>query len=165
MVGPLTLTQEMAGSIPPSVIRLVMHFPTYESSGPLRYSYEPSYGYKLIVEVDKEIARLARALIPAEMDVVTPRYATHVTVVRREVPPTLSRWGEREGEIVRFLYETFVRNDERYWWLRVFSDDLAQVRHELGMAPYGKTTMAPDLKRCYHMTIGNTKLTARSSIS
>lgn len=134
--------------------------PTYASSGPLRYSYEPSYGYKLIVEADPEIARLARALVPESVKLVAPRYAPHVTVVRREVPTNLDRWGEHEGAVVRFLYETYVRNDERYWWFRVFSDELAQVRQELGMLAYGKTTMAPDLKRCYHMTIGNTKHTA-----
>jgi hypothetical protein len=129
----------------------------FDSSGPLRYSYEPDYGYKLIVEVDPEIARLARWFVPKHIDLLKPRYAPHITVVRREVPTQLDKWGLYEGRIVAFKYETFARNDETYWWLRVFSDDLAEVRRELGLAGYGRTSMAPDLKRCYHMTFGNMK--------
>lgn len=131
---------------------------TFRSTGPLRYSFDAAYGYRLAVDVDPEIHRLARWFVPEHIGLIKPRYDPHITVVRREVPPNLERWGRDEGRIVEFWYETYVRNDEIYWWLRVFSDDLAQVRKELGLVAYGSTTMAPDLKRCYHMTVGNVKL-------
>lgn len=132
---------------------------TFRSTGPLRYGFEEDYGFKLVVEVDPEIHRLARWLVPAEFGIIKPRYSPHITVVRRETPVVMERWGTDEGRTVEFWYETYVRNDETYWWLRVFSDDLAQVRKELGLLAYGRTSMAPDLKRCYHMTIGNVKPT------
>jgi hypothetical protein len=129
----------------------------FDSSGPLRYSYEADYGYKLIVEVDPEIARLARYFVPKSVPLRKPRYEPHITVVRREVPPHLEHWGCDEGRVVEFEYEPFLYHDESYWWLRVFSDDLAAVRQRLGLVGYGRTSVAPDLKRCYHTTIGNLK--------
>lgn len=133
--------------------------PTFESSGILRYSHSPSYGFKLIVEADPEIARLARWFVPKSVGLMTPRYAPHVTVIRKEIPSLLNTWGRYEGGRIYFRYETYARNDERYWWLRVFSDELAEIRLKLGLLPYGRTTMSPDpdLRCCYHLTIGNTK--------
>lgn len=123
------------------------------SVGVLRYHEE----LKLNVEVDPEIARFARALVPKSVPLRRPRYAPHITVVRNEAVPKPDLWGRHEGVFVPFDYEPFVLNDEVYFWLRVYSPLLTQVRLELGLAESSEWSRAPDGAETFHLTIGNLK--------
>ncbi len=127
------------------------------SSGPLQYSIQDGYGYRLVVDVDLGISKLTRTLIPKQHRVNIPMYPPHVSVVRRQVPVNLQAWGRHEGKMVEFEYMPWVFNDEVYWWLRVFSRDLEEIRMELGLLPHSQWTVAPDGKRCFHMTVANSK--------
>lgn len=123
------------------------------SVGVLRYHE----GSKLNVEIDPEITRLARALVPKSVGLKRSRYAPHITVARNEVVPRLDLWGKHEGVFVPFEYEPFIHNDAVYFWFRVFSPLLTQVRVELGLPESSEWSRAPDGFESYHSTIGNLK--------
>lgn len=130
---------------------------THRSSGPLRYSLQEGYGYRLVVEVDPGIHRLARWLMPKHVRANVPMYPPHISVVRKQVPTKLEAWGRHEGRMIEFEYSCWLYNDETYWWLRVWSPELEQVRVELGLRPHSHWTVAPDGVRCFHTTVANTK--------
>lgn len=124
------------------------------SKGVLRYSL-PNGIHKVALEADPDIVGLARALTPVRLN--TQRYAPHVSVVRHEVPPNLEAWGKHEGTTILFEYSPVVYNDETYYWLQVLSQELRQVRLELGLNPSGKSSRPPDGAEVFHITIGNIK--------
>jgi hypothetical protein len=123
------------------------------SVGALRYTGEP----KLNVEVDPEIVRLARALVPKAFRLNRTRYAPHITVVRNESIPDMTRWGQHEGTFIEFEYEGVVYNDDTYYWLRAFSPVLTRLRVELGLPESSEWSRAPDGFESFHVTIGNQK--------
>jgi hypothetical protein len=132
-----------------------MKFP---SSGELRYSIQEGYGYRLVVDVDPGIHQLSRALIPKSARVARPMYPPHISVVRKQVPTILEAWGKHEGRVVEFEYDNWIFNDETYWWLRVYSKELEEIRVELGLLPHSHWTVGPDGERCFHTTVGNNKV-------
>jgi len=123
------------------------------SVGPLRYTDEP----KLNVEVDPEIVRLARALMPKSTRLNRTKYAPHITVIRNETIPKMDLWGRHEGLFVEFEYEPIVYNDDTYFWLRAYSPVLTQVRLELELPESSPWSRAPDGFDSFHVTIGNLK--------
>ena len=128
----------------------------HESSGPLRYSASEGK-YWLVVDVDPGIVEVARALVPKTVRLNRTRYAPHITVIRNEVPPDLTAWKAHEGEMVTFQYDSFVYNDELYYWLNAYCQRLNDVRTELGLHPVSEWTRPPDMADCFHITIGNLK--------
>ena len=131
----------------------------YASSGVLRYSNMPSYGYRLVMEVDRGLADYYFALIPKWLGRLNkPMYAPHVSVVRHETPALLRAWGRQSGEEVEFLYANYVHNDGTYWWLNVFSSRLEEIRQELGLPLSSPYTRPPSgFAKCFHLTIANSK--------
>jgi hypothetical protein len=111
----------------------------------------------LVVEIDSEIARLSRALIPKSVDVRVPLYPPHISVVRKQIPTRLDYWSKYEGQIIELDYCPWIFNDATYWWLNVFSKRLEDIRVELGLEAHSQWSMPPDGKRCFHITVGNTK--------
>lgn len=130
--------------------------PWWRSSGPLRYSNTNGL-YKVIVEVDPEIAAYSRTLIPPAACLNKPKYAPHITVVRGETPPAMSWWGAFEGLSIPFEYSSVVRNDETYYWLPVVAPRLRLVRLMLGLTATHRLTRPPDGLADFHTTVGNTK--------
>jgi hypothetical protein len=130
----------------------------YTSKGVLKYSFTPAYGYRLVVDIDPEIPRLARYFVPKHIRLNPPRYAPHISVVRKEVPKDLTTWGLHHGKRIKFEYSPIVDNDHTYWWLRVFSDELCEIRTKMGLLPHGRLSRPPDDRKCFHTTIGNTKI-------
>ena len=126
----------------------------FKSAGVLQYSDNP---LKLIVEVDPDIANFARALVPKYIRLNKPMYSPHISVVRKAIPPNMDKWGKYNNQIVDFNYDSYVYNDELYYWLNVYSLDLEQIRFDLGLQPYGDVTLSPDFKHRFHITIGNLK--------
>lgn len=130
----------------------------YDSIGVLRYDRTPSYGFRLVMEIDPGINLLYKALIPKYKNVTGQRYSPHVSIVRKERPANLKAWGLYEGRKVRFKYSPDVHTDGIYWWLNVYSSQLEAIREELGLPVHSKITEPPgQFKRCFHTTIGNNK--------
>lgn len=133
----------------------------FQSSGILHYGEN-----KLIVEVDRELAKYYFALVPKSINLQPQRYAPHISVVRKETPPNKQYWDKYEGEIIEFLYEPYVYNDEVYYWLNTFCNRLERIRLELGLPISSQYTRPPSgFDKCFHITIGNTKSNFLQDIS
>lgn len=128
----------------------------FTSSGMLKYSQNP---IKLIVEIDPDIAKFTRALIPKYLRVKSPMWAPHISVVRNWVPPYMEFWDKHQYREISFNYENYIYNDELYYWLNCYSRELENIRSELGMKPHGDVTWSPDGRHKFHITVGNTKKT------
>lgn len=130
----------------------------YSSEGILHYSIKE--GYRLVVEIDGELAAYYRALIPFWMSANKPRFAPHITVVRihKEIPKILDVWNKYEGEKISFIYESFIYHDRNYYWLNIWCKRLEEIRQELGMPVTSPYTIPPDgFRKCFHCTIANKK--------
>lgn len=128
------------------------------ASGPLCYSRGPGEFYKLIVEIDREITDYYCSLIPKYTVFNRQAYAPHVSVVRREVPPNLALWGKHEGRDIKFAYSNIVHFGPTYCWLNIFSNELEDIRTELGLPVSTEYTRPPDgYTKCFHTTLGNFK--------
>lgn len=125
------------------------------SAGILSYSMG-SEGPRLVLEVDPELARLARKLIPPVYNAKQMRYAPHVTVVRREAIDE-SAGLRYNGELVEFMYDPVIALDDTYFWYRVYSLRLNFVRLELGLPSETALTRPPDGQSCFHLTVANRK--------
>jgi hypothetical protein len=124
--------------------------------GTLRHDFG-SEGFKLYVEVDPEIGRLYRSLIPKYLHPQPTRYAPHITVVRREGPFASWRWQHLEGLTVTFFYDPEVQYDETYFWLNCWSQGLLNIRFELGLQDHTPYTRPPTGEECFHCTVANAK--------
>jgi len=131
----------------------------FESTGKLRYGRGESGGFKLIVEVDPEIVRYYRSLIPPWIKTNPQMYAPHISVVRREIPASMENWGRYDGENLTFTYSNFVYNGEVYYWLNAYSTRLEEIRLELGLPVSTQYTRPPgDFVKAFHITLGNLKI-------
>ena len=126
----------------------------FSSTGLLRYSINP---YKLIVEVDPDISNFYRSLIPKYIHLNKPMYAPHISVVRNNIPPNINVWDKYQNQKATFQYNSYIYNDELYYWLDVYSIDLENIRSELGLKPFGDVTWSPDGRHKFHITLGNLK--------
>ena len=125
----------------------------FTTSGILRYGKD-----KMFVEVDPEIVRYARALIPKWIRTNPQKYRPHISVVRRETPPNFHLWMKHEGEKIEFQYANTVHSGKVYWWLNAFSVTLEEIRQELGLPVSSQYTRPPGpYIKCFHITIGNVK--------
>lgn len=126
----------------------------FNSTGILKYSDNP---YKLVVDVDEETSRYYRSLIPKYYCVAPQKYSAHISVVRKENPINIQNWNKYQGKLIQFSYENIIYNDEVYFWLNVFSQELEDIRVELGLESTSILTKSPDGKHKFHSTIGNIK--------
>ena len=110
------------------------------------------YDEKVIVEVDPELGRFYRSLIPKAKGVHGTRYPPHITVVRKEEFVKSSSSFE-----VQFEYSTDIKNDHVYWWLPVQCRELNEFRVSLGLSKWSELCRPPDGTDNFHITIGNTK--------
>jgi hypothetical protein len=130
----------------------------YSSSGPLLYSWEKEYGYKLIVEVDQGLSDYYRSLIPKWIKTNKQMYDPHISVVRKEVPKNLEYWGKYEGEEIDFQYTGTIYFGTVYCWLNTFSKRLEEIRLELGLPVSSEYTRPPETYiKVFHYTLGNFK--------
>lgn len=125
----------------------------YKSKGIIRYEGDTNDHFKVIVEVDPEITRLARFLIPKYLPWNYPKYAPHISVVRKEIPPLRQNWGLYSDQWVDFEYDPEVSSDETYYWLRVFAPALSDLRVGLGLPP----SRSPKKDALFHITVANRK--------
>jgi hypothetical protein len=129
----------------------------YNAIGKLDYKIV-EVGYRLVVEVDQDIADFYRSLIPKSRCVNRQRYGAHISVVRHETPVNLDVWGKYQGEMVEFTYDSEIKWGTVYYWLNCFSKKLEEVRTELGLPVSSQYTRPPgSWVKCFHMTVGNNK--------
>jgi len=133
-----------------------MTAPLFSAVAILRYS-TTNTEYRLVAEVDMGIVDVYRALVPRAVRLNRQKYAPHMTVVRREVPPNLSAWGCHEGKLVDFQYHGYVYFDHTYYWLGAYAPGLEEIRQELGLPRTSWVTESPDAGTPFHVTIGNVK--------
>lgn len=110
-------------------------------------------GIKAVVRVDQGISDTYRALVPKSHYIKPQMYPAHITVVRnlKETPLNLEAWGKYEGERIPFVYQNIIEKDGPYYFLRVESPRIAEIRKELGLPEHR------DRFKGYHITIGNVK--------
>ena len=128
----------------------------FSSTGTFRYQEN----YRLVVEVDQDLADYYRSLIPKWMPSQRPRWPAHITVVRaeKEIPPDLSSWGKYEGVPVKFFYEPRIYCGKIYYWLNIFCKRLEEIRAETGLSVTSQYTLPPEgFDKVFHMTIANKK--------
>ena len=132
----------------------------YTSEGILHYTQEDNI-YRLVVNVDKELARYYRSLIPKCMFTNDGmRYDPHITVVRpvKEIPVNLQYWNKYQNKPVVFFYDSEIKFGKVYYWLNVFCKDLELIRLELGLPVVSEYTLPPEgFLKCFHLTIANQK--------
>ena len=132
----------------------------YSSTGVVKYSHDSSYGYRVITEIDEDIVKYYRKLIPKYIWHRPQKYGSHITVVRRETPTGegLLNWGRHDGEEVVFKYENTVYYNDRYYWLNCFSNPLENIRLELGLSIEERYTTPPILfNKTFHISLANYK--------
>lgn len=120
-------------------------------------SYDDTDGFRLTVEVDRDLADYYFSLIPKSHKAIRPRYAPHITVVRpeKEIPPKVRYWGSYEGEWIVFYYDSNIFCDKGYYWLNVWCKRLEAIREELGLPIISRWTLPPSgFSKCFHCTIG-----------
>lgn len=133
--------------------------------GVLRYAQNGHY--RLTVEIGCDLGDYYRALAPKYLNIKKPMYPTHITVVRpeKDVPKNLAAWGKYDGERIEFLYEPRVTHGKVYYWLRILSKRLEDIRSELGLGlersktPSDASYEDPPVgyAKFFHCTIGNIK--------
>ena len=70
---------------------------------------------------------------------------THISVMKGADVPDPTAWGKYQDYEIQFHYTQIIRYDNgKHAWVDVYSEELSQIREELGFPP----------KYWYHMTIG-----------
>jgi hypothetical protein len=129
----------------------------HPATGTLRYS--PNV-YRLVVDVDQQLADYYRSLIPKYIWTNRPRWGAHITVVRqeKETPLYEEHWQKYDGQKVTFYYEPTIHSGRIYFWLNIFCKPLEEIRLELGLQVVSMYTIPPEgFKKCFHCTIANVK--------
>ena len=128
----------------------------YQSSGILKYSTEPTM--KVVLEVDREIVRLYKWFAPKWVGLRSQMFDPHISIVRKEIPTNIDKFGLHEGREVQFTYDPVIYYCPKYWWIEVSSPELEDIRLELGLRRF-RSHFSPDIRGFFgfHITIGNTK--------
>jgi len=132
----------------------------YKSSGILKYYIDPIVVHKLSVEeLDSGIATYYRSLIPKYLNVQSPRYRPHISVIRKDhiLVEKLYIWGKHESQEVSFIYGDQIKTDGLYFWLTVYSQKLEEIRLELGLPLWNEIEKPQGFRQSFHMTIANKK--------
>jgi hypothetical protein len=107
----------------------------------------------MVAYLDNQIIEYWRSLIPQYYGVNPPRTPAHISIVRPFENPDRWCWNKFNNWPVDVIYYAGVRTDRNqlYWWLDCDSDDIVDIRRQLGLPDY------LGLFECQHITIGNTK--------
>lgn len=126
----------------------------FKSTGVLRYGWE-----SLVLDIDQGIVDFYRSLIPKYIEMNRQKYAAHISVVRKEVPPYYSEfWRKHEGEVIEFEYSNYIYNGTVYWWLNAYSKRLEEIRSELGLSILDQFNEPfRNYSWTFHTTLGNIK--------
>ena len=115
-------------------------------------------GIRVIATIDQGISDFYRNLIPKYYQVQPQKYSAHITIVRtdKESPKKLEFWNKYQGEKLSFEYSPKIHFDGSYWYLNVWSQQIGDIREELGLPRFRFQEMSSK-DGCYHISIGNSK--------
>lgn len=113
--------------------------------------------YKLSASVDNEIGNYYRSLIPSYFRINKPRYNSHISIIRNEIPINLNNWKIYQGETFLVKVNNVIHYDELYFWLNVTSKDFENIRLGLGLPRFSECSKPPDDSEFFHITIANMK--------
>jgi hypothetical protein len=121
----------------------------FESTGKLRYGKN----WRLVLDIDPQLTAYYRSFIPKHIRWNVPKHYPHITVVRGqyETPKNKNKWLFRKGQKIHFKYDPYIKFGELYIWLDAFSEELEDIRCELGL------DKKRDRFKCFHITIANMK--------
>ena len=128
----------------------------YNGTAQLKY-----YKTWIIAWTDPEIGRyyfnwISKAKCPQRQ--MRP---SHITVVRMapiERPTNLDAWGKYNDKTISFTYDNLIYFQHPYFYLKVWSPDIGEIRQELGLAEFREGYY------CYHITIGNVKVNEKLNV-
>ena len=105
----------------------------------------------LILEVDSALLDRWRARAEEERGIRLsyPRWGAHITVISGEIPPRKAKWGQRNGERIRFSFQEQIETDGVFCWVPVECDEALNIRAALGLPRRPR--------RGLHMTLGRIK--------
>lgn len=120
----------------------------HESSGILKY-----FQNYCIVYIDPQIYHYYYSLIPKVKYVQQQMHRPHITVVRKdkETVQNWKMWRKYEDCKIFFVYDNYIYNSDKYYWLAVHSKQIGDIRVELGLPRFRNNFLS------YHITLGNTK--------
>ncbi len=121
----------------------------FETKGTMRYGHD-SYS---VVEVDPELGPYYRSFIPKSVHWNPTRWSPHVTVTMTGMEEISNReaWGKYEGHCFTVRYSPCIMFGASYIWLPAFSEELEEVRLELGLPRHFNNFQQ------FHITIANMK--------
>lgn len=130
----------------------------FKSSGKLVYNPKThlqsnnNWNKWLILMCDEELSQYYRWMFNREYPylpkLMRPVWGTHISVIRGEVIPNVDIWGLGKDTIVQFEYESGVKDNGEYYWLKAHCDELAGLREAYGLPRQPKFG--------FHLTIGRT---------
>lgn len=93
----------------------------------------------MVLWCDQEIVKYHRHLFFLDnhkcQNLQSPAWDAHITVIRDEEPSEDYQhlWRLRQDQICTFEYNFEAETNGDYWWLTVYSDQLLDIREELGL--------------------------------
>ena len=137
----------------------------FSSTGYLKYQNE-----RFIVSVDEDLSRYYISQIPLKIN--KQKYAPHITVAKisktelkklclsdiyKKFFPNQNIFLNEVsiGKIIKFDYNHYIFNNEIYFWLNAYSDELNEFRSRIDSL--SDIWMPPDGSKCFHITLGNLK--------
>ena len=128
----------------------------HESKATIKYGPD----LQIVALIDEAICQYYRALIPKYYYPRPPMHKPHITVVRlkKEMPINLEFWNKYEGKEISFSYSPLVNFSGKYFWLDAQSQEIGDIREELGMSRYRDDGIYQGkVYNSYHITIANVK--------
>lgn len=126
---------------------------------------DPTIGKKfdpwwIIATSCNDLAAYYRGMIEKRFNIrlLKPSFDSHVSVVVGEEPLiNASTWNEFNGRKVKFTYTHEVFTNGYFWWIRVKSKELENVRKHFGLIDAGSFNEQGELlSNPFHLTVGKT---------
>lgn len=97
--------------------------------------------------VDQQIVDYYYSLIPKYKEKNRQKYPAHITIIRKWEKYHTKIY---ESKYIPFTYSPFVHENEIYYYLNCWSEEIKKIREINELRPYR-------VNNCYHITIGNKK--------
>jgi len=127
----------------------------FKSIGKLIYSPRTHLGSSdrwLILACDEELSSYYRYLFYREFPYLgklsRPIFGAHISIIRGELVPNYNLWRFDENKLIEFYYSPEVIDNGEYYWLKVKSKYLEDLRELYGLS------RLPQFN--FHLTIGRT---------
>jgi hydroxypyruvate isomerase len=105
-------------------------------------------GKKIVANLGWDFGNYYYKLMPKYLDAQRQKFEAHVTIVRSFERAKIEK--PYKG-VITIDYDPMVWYDEPYYFLKCWSEEIGQIRNEVGLPKYRKPF------DYYHITIANTK--------